>query len=40
MSEIAISQRRPLALRVLIIGFLVFWVVLAAFPFIWTVWGS
>jgi ABC-type glycerol-3-phosphate transport system permease component len=40
MSEAAVSQRRPLALNVLIIGFLFIWVVLAAFPFAWTVWGS
>ncbi len=40
MSETAVSQRRPLALNVLIIGFLVLWVILAAFPFAWTVWGS
>jgi ABC-type glycerol-3-phosphate transport system permease component len=40
MSEAAVSQRRPLALNALIIGFLFIWVVLAAFPFAWTVWGS
>lgn len=40
MSDSAVSQQRPLGLNVLIIGFLVLWVVLAAFPFIWTVWGS
>jgi len=36
----SIAQRRPLPLNLLITVFLVFWVVLAAFPFIWTVWGS
>ena len=40
MSDSAVSQRRPLALNVLIIGFLILWVILAAFPFAWTVWGS
>lgn len=33
-------QKRPPALNILIIGFIVFWLVLAAFPFLWTVWGS
>jgi ABC-type glycerol-3-phosphate transport system permease component len=40
MSGVAVSQRRPLALNILIVGFLVIWVILAAFPFAWTVWGS
>ncbi|QQR41014.1 carbohydrate ABC transporter permease [Devosia rhizoryzae] len=40
MSDTAVSQRRPLGLNIVIIGFLVVWVVLAAFPFLWTVWGS
>ncbi|NGP19015.1 carbohydrate ABC transporter permease [Devosia aurantiaca] len=40
MSDTAVSQRRPLGLNIIIIGFLVVWVVLAAFPFLWTVWGS
>jgi ABC-type glycerol-3-phosphate transport system permease component len=40
MSETAVSHRRPIGLNVLILGFLVIWVILAAFPFIWTVWGS
>ena len=36
----SIAQRRPLPLNLLISVFLVFWVILAAFPFFWTVWGS
>lgn len=40
MSEAAVSQRRPLPLNLLIFAFLIVWVILAAFPFIWTVWGS
>lgn len=32
--------RRPLSLTILIYGFVAFWVLLAAFPFLWTVWGS
>ncbi|MCP3971962.1 MAG: carbohydrate ABC transporter permease [Rhodobacteraceae bacterium] len=34
------AQRRPLGLQLAIIGFVVLWFILAAFPFIWTVWGS
>lgn len=40
MSEVTLSHKRPLGLNILIIGFIVIWVVLAAFPFFWTVWGS
>jgi ABC-type glycerol-3-phosphate transport system permease component len=32
--------RRPLPLAMLTYGFVIFWLVLAAFPFLWTVWGS
>jgi ABC-type glycerol-3-phosphate transport system permease component len=32
--------RQPLALQVLALGFLALWFVIAAFPFLWTVWGS
>ncbi|SEN79845.1 carbohydrate ABC transporter membrane protein 2, CUT1 family [Palleronia salina] len=32
--------RKPLPLQALLIFFLVVWVVMAAFPFLWTVWGS
>lgn len=39
MSE-AVTHKRPLPLNILITGFLVVWVILAAFPFLWTVWGS
>jgi ABC-type glycerol-3-phosphate transport system permease component len=35
-----IGQRQPLSLRVFGIGFLIFWMVVAAFPFLWTLWGS
>ena len=34
------SQRKSRALNGLLIGVLVVWMVLAAFPFIWTLWGS
>ncbi|HEY0034460.1 MAG TPA: carbohydrate ABC transporter permease [Devosia sp.] len=36
----AVAQKRPTGLNILIYGFIIFWVVLAAFPFLWTVWGS
>lgn len=39
MSE-AVTHKRPLPLNILITAFLVVWVILAAFPFLWTVWGS
>jgi multiple sugar transport system permease protein len=39
MSE-SVAQKRPLPLNLLIIAFLSVWVILAAFPFFWTVWGS
>ena len=32
--------KRPLALQILIYGFVLFWFILAAFPFMWTMWGS
>ena len=34
------AQKRPLGLQILMTGFLVVWLFLAAFPFIWTAWGS
>jgi len=40
MSDVAVSTKRPVALNILIIAFVAVWVVLAAFPFLWTVWGS
>ncbi|HEV7293141.1 MAG TPA: carbohydrate ABC transporter permease [Devosia sp.] len=39
MSETA-THKRPLPLNIFIYGFIVIWVILAAFPFFWTVWGS
>jgi multiple sugar transport system permease protein len=33
-------QKRPIGLNIIIYGFIVVWVILAAFPFFWTVWGS
>ncbi|GHC60219.1 carbohydrate ABC transporter permease [Neogemmobacter tilapiae] len=35
-----IANRRPLALKTLTTVFLVIWLIAAAFPFVWTVWGS
>ena len=34
------SEKRPTSLKVLIYVFIVIWLIVAAFPFIWTVWGS
>jgi ABC-type glycerol-3-phosphate transport system permease component len=34
------GQRTPRGLQILLIGFLLVWLVLAAFPFLWTLWGS
>lgn len=34
------AQQRSVPLRLLLGGFLIAWLILAAFPFIWTVWGS
>ena len=36
----SIVGRRPVALSLLMNGFVIFWLVLAAFPFLWTAWGS
>ena len=36
----AIQNKRPLYLTVLINGFLIAWLLMAAFPFLWTAWGS
>lgn len=33
-------QKRPLSLRLISTGFIVIWLIMAAFPFIWTLWGS
>jgi multiple sugar transport system permease protein len=35
-----VTHKRPLPLNLIISAFLVVWVILAAFPFFWTVWGS
>ncbi len=34
------ATRRPLSVTMLASGFLVVWLLLAAFPFLWTLWGS
>jgi trehalose/maltose transport system permease protein len=34
------AERRPLPLQALLVGFLILWIVVAAFPFFWTLWGS
>lgn len=34
------AQRAPLSLKAFTLAFLVFWMALAAFPFLWTLWGS
>ena len=33
-------KRTPLNLRILTSSFIVLWVIMAAFPFFWTLWGS
>lgn len=33
-------KRQPLSLKLLIWGFIGLWLIIAAFPFIWTLWGS
>jgi multiple sugar transport system permease protein len=35
-----LADRRPMALQALLVGFLILWLVVAAFPFLWTLWGS
>ena len=34
------AQRKPLGLRITLYAFIVVWLIAAAFPFVWTVWGS
>lgn len=34
------AQKMPAGLRIATSGFVIFWLILAAFPFIWTFWGS
>lgn len=36
----SVADRRSLPLQVLLVGFLIVWIVVAAFPFLWTLWGS
>ena len=36
----SVANRYPPYLKVLIYGFILLWVVMAAFPFFWTLWGS
>jgi multiple sugar transport system permease protein len=36
----SIAERRSPQLRILLVGFLILWMVVAAFPFLWTLWGS
>ena len=36
----SVANRYPLHLRALIYGFILLWVLMAAFPFFWTLWGS
>jgi len=36
----SVANRYPVHLKVLIYGFITLWVILAAFPFFWTLWGS
>ncbi|MEL7104381.1 MAG: carbohydrate ABC transporter permease [Pseudomonadota bacterium] len=36
----SVAQRKPLGLKIALNVFIVVWLILAAFPFIWTVWGS
>ncbi len=35
-----ITKKRPPAVQILIFGVLALWMILAAFPFLWTLWGS
>lgn len=35
-----IADRRPLPIQIAMTGFLVIWLIVAAFPFLWTLWGS
>ena len=32
--------KKPLGLQLFIYGFVLLWLILAAFPFLWTFWGS
>ncbi len=35
-----VADRRSLPLQTLLVGFLIVWIIVAAFPFLWTLWGS
>lgn len=35
-----VADRRPAAVRMFLTAFLVLWLIVAAFPFLWTLWGS
>ena len=39
MSTIS-ARRRPVGLRIAANAFVIIWLILAAFPFLWTLWGS
>lgn len=36
----AASQRKPLSLQIFLSAFVIIWLIAAAFPFLWTLWGS
>ncbi len=36
----SIANKRPLGLRLTIYAFAIFWLIVAAFPFLWTAWGG
>lgn len=36
----AAAENKSLGLRIFSTGFVIFWLILAAFPFLWTLWGS
>ena len=36
----SVATRRPMSVTLLASGFLILWLILAAFPFLWTLWGS
>ncbi len=36
----SVATRRPLSIRFLATSFLMLWLIMAAFPFLWTLWGS
>jgi trehalose/maltose transport system permease protein len=35
-----VADRRSLPLQAVLVGFLIIWIIVAAFPFLWTLWGS